>query len=143
MKILSIDYGVSTGVAIGNLEGSELQKVYLDTLRNSAEWRNPDISPEACDCVILEKAPFGATWNTSAIFYNLLHYLQNVGFSEVVGLNERGIWLIQPSQWKPFVKKQNLDLASWSPKTKHEQDAMCMLWYAVSMHNKKEKYVFK
>lgn len=143
MKILSIDYGVSTGLALCSLEGSDLIKLYLGTINSAALFKSSYPVPEDCECIVLEQAPFGATWSTSVIFHTLFADLQKSGFVLSDTLQEKGIVLVAPSQWKPFVKRQNLDLRSWSPKTKHERDAMCMLWYAVSMQNKKEKYVFK
>ena len=143
MRILSIDYGASTGMAFGSWEDSCIYKMYLGTHNKLAMSEGAYPVPEECDCIILEQAPFGAKWTSSAIFHVLLSDIQKSGFVLSDTLQEKGIVLVAPSQWKPFVKKQQPDLSSWSPKTKHERDAMCMLWYAVSMQNKKEKYVFK
>ena len=143
MRILAIDYGTSTGIAFGSWEGSCIYKMYLGTSNKMAMYTGSYPVPEECDCVVLEHAPFGANWNTSSVYHTLLQDIQKSGYVISKQLKEKGIVLVAPSQWKPFVKKQQLDLSSWSPKTKHERDAMSMLWYVVSMQNKKENYVFK
>lgn len=143
MRILSVDYGTDTGIALCDMEGSSLYKMYLGTSNQTAILEGAYPVPEECDCIILEHAPFGAKWTSSKTFHSLLSNFQKSGYTITKELKEKGVLLVAPSQWKPFVNRQNIDLSPWSPKTKHERDAMCMLWYAVSMQNKKEKYVFK
>ena len=143
MRILSIDYGASTGMAFGSWEDCCIYKMYLGTHNKLAMSEGAYPVPEECDCIILEQAPFGAKWNTSAVFHTLLHDIQRSGYRITRELKPKGIVFVAPSQWKPFVKKQQPDLSSWSPKTKHERDAMSMLWYVISMQNKKENYVFR
>lgn len=41
--------------------------------------------------------------------------------------------LLSPGLWKPFVKAQKLEYGLWGPNSDHEQDAMGILYYGMTL----------
>ena len=136
MRIAAVDYGLNIGIAIAAIEETKLYRVYLETLYNQPEETIDMINSENCWAVILEKAPCAPTGVGAVSYSQLLAGIQTLGYGIVKTVRENGLVLVPPSQWKPFVSKQKPNLSAWHPKTKHEKDAMGMLWYVLRIYKK-------
>lgn len=115
MIIISMDPGLSTGIAMLNTETGEL---YRTTLPLEDAYRY--VAEECpCDYLLVETMPVNGGWNLVLIeYYNKfikMPYARR----------------ISPGNWKPLAKANDWDNTG---KTPHEKDAYNMLrfWYLVN-----------
>lgn len=147
MRIAAIDYGVDTGIAIAELAYNRriifLKYYVVCTIYNNIPDVLSLITASRSSSVVLEKCPALATSNSRDIFEELYRNLSALGFKNGKGILEPGCLLtISPGTWKPFVKKQMIDFSSWNPESRHEKDAMGLLWYATKISEPYIREVF-
>lgn len=145
MRIAAIDYGLSCGLAITDFEKNEpnyihLKKFRLQTIEDNIQEIYQILKDTSPDSVVLEACPYRAAGNSLRIYEHthamLTDQLDYRNGKDILAFNE--LVTIGPGLWKPFVNKQNLPYHLWNPKTKHEKDAMSLLWYALTISTEKE-----
>lgn len=158
MNIASIDPGQTTGAVICRFDAGvdlvnirkqdtySLQQEHLSTFLES-------LRKEKCRLVVMEDKPSNPhkqlleAWNF--LYYGLLeegYRFTNSKMYDTYSKNYRMVFLIPPSQWKPFMKARNaINKNMFSKmKTKHEKDAAQMLQYFLQInHPTKEIYYVK
>ena len=149
MNIAAIDYGLHCGLAIAKVVLTEdlcyLNKVHLETVKDDLPRIYNILKRIGPHSVVLEACPYRAAGHSLKLYEHAHMMLkQQLGYQDgkdILAFNE--LITIGPGLWKPFVKKQCLDYSPWFPKTKHEQDAMSLLWYALEIRTRMDviKYV--
>lgn len=138
MNIAAIDYGFDCGLAIAKVIGVEqvntvkLEKVKLETIHDNISMVKSLVNDANCLSVIVELSPYRAAGNSLQIYERTIQAMEDLGFrtSDKL-LDGASLLTVGAGQWKPFVKKQEIDFSPWSPKTRHEKDAMSLLWYVL------------
>lgn len=138
MRIASIDYGDSIGLAIAELErGSgtlNLKRYLLDTFDRPANVVTL-IKGARCWSVVMERKPSNAP-STSTKSFDVIHDELTVTQGFIKGgdlLSRKQLVTVSPGTWKPLIKA--LDLGDsykvWNCSNQHEKDAMGLLYYVL------------
>lgn len=138
MRLASIDYGLTVGLAIAECEVSKtkfvLKQYLLASIEDSDKTVLNAVKSSRARCVVLEHRPQAADKVGLASYERLYNGLLDMGFtiSNLFALN--ALKLIGPGTWKPFMKVHRLYgnvMNSWHIDSQHESDALAMLYYAV------------
>ena len=146
MKIASIDYGLNTGLVLGEIQVKK-KKVVLSGIVSMTIYDDilqvvELIETYKCISIVLEQCPTLSTGAAREPFDKICMKLKEKGWLRGNSIREKHrVKHIGPGLWKPFMKKQQTDLSILELHTVHEKDAMKMLWYAVQIAWKDKKVV--
>jgi hypothetical protein len=146
MRIASIDYGLSTGLAITILEETE-KKIFLNhylvcTIKDNIPSVLNFVQAARCYSVVLEQRPSRASDIGLDTYEKTLAGLKELGYHDSNKIfEEHALVAISPGVWKPFVKHQWMEYAKWSPESPHEIDAIGLLYYAVRTQTNPNKEI--
>lgn len=143
VKIASIDPGISTGLIVSNIIERTtyitIQPKLICTLDNP-ENVMAELQANRCRLIVMEQRPNlpskEGLENWEVIYQWIMAHKYRRANTLMYDHDNRNptLFLIQPSQWKPFMKFRLKEV----PKTdsKHSKDAACMLYYFIKMNHK-------
>lgn len=151
MIIASIDAGAQTGLAVAKIVRSpnslKLRQKLLVTVDNPSSVVEK-VCHELVHVVVMERRPahpseiglttFETVWN-DLIRQGFRRSHHNFLDSAMVDT----IFLVNPGQWKPVMKRRSPDLGDWEPHTDHERDALHLLYYVVWINNTHHTVLFE
>lgn len=134
MRFAAFDYGESCGIAISDIvvprthsaEGLPIVGMKKYVLATALDNPLKFIEAARCRLVVLEDYPRNAK---NDHFDRLKFGLEEMGYKA-----DR-MKFVAASQWKPLAKAMKPDLSPWNPETKHEREAMSVLWYYLQFIN--------
>lgn len=152
MKLLSIDPGTQTGVAIAHVIPSdkEVQIVPISCDVYPIEFggleqlidRHPDIHAAVMESMApIPSAAGRESWHRVEALLLRKGLSFRPEFKKVITL--KGIAQIGPGEWKPVMKASKLKhFGGFSPSTPHEKDAVMLLHYWVRSNYTKKQVVY-
>jgi hypothetical protein len=154
MRIASIDYGVSVGLAIADIvdyDKTSQTPVWLDhyllaTIVSDTEAVITAVKAARCIGVVLEAKASNGNDKATRSFDELLAGLEKLGFEQgrIILEDKYALLTISPGVWKPVMKyRSTVDYLVWDWQTQHEKDAMAMLYFAIRNQTPKQKVFFR